>query len=72
VKGPGGLAFAEFRGYEAWQAFPSVGTKGDGYDPWNPVMIETYHAGFPGEVRVRVPHSCEDKRDYVFTDYGKR
>jgi len=27
VKVPGGLALSEFRGYEAWQTMPSVGTR---------------------------------------------
>ena len=31
VKVPGWLAFSEFRGYEAWQRSPSVGTTG-----WSP------------------------------------
>src|SRR5256885_9692111 len=49
VKVPGGLAFSEFRGYEAWQL---VSISQDG--PLmaailgNPVMIKAYEAGFPG------------------------
>jgi hypothetical protein len=49
VKVPGGLAFSEFRGYEAWQV---VSISQDG--PLmavilaNPVMIEAYKAGVPG------------------------
>ena len=49
VKVPGGLAFSEFRGYEAWQV---VSISQDG--PLmaailaNPVMIKAYEAGFPG------------------------
>src|SRR6201996_5671262 len=49
VQVPGGLAFSEFRGYEAWQV---VSISQDG--PLvaailaNPVMIEAYAAGFPG------------------------
>src|SRR5205823_9533643 len=49
LKVPGGLAFSEFRGYEAWQV---VSISQDG--PLmavilaNPVMIAAYRAGFPG------------------------
>ena len=49
VKVPGGLAFSEFRGYEGWHA---VSVSQDG--PLiaailaNPVMIDAYRAGVPG------------------------
>jgi hypothetical protein len=49
VQVPGGLAFSEFRGYEAWQV---VSISQDG--PLiaailaNPVMIDAYLAGVPG------------------------
>jgi len=49
VKVPGGLAFAEFRGYEGWHV---ISISQDG--PWiaailgNPVMIAAYKAGIPG------------------------
>jgi hypothetical protein len=49
VQVPGGLAFSEFRGYEAWQV---VSISHDG--PLlaailaNPVMIDAYSAGIPG------------------------
>jgi hypothetical protein len=49
VKVPGGLAFSEFRGYEAWQV---VSISQDG--PLmaailaNPVMIKAYMSGIPG------------------------
>src|ERR1700681_649017 len=49
VKVPNGLAFSEFRGYEAWQI---VSISQDG--PLvaailaNPVMINAYQAGVPG------------------------
>ena len=49
LKVPGGLAFSEFKGYEAWQV---VSISRDG--PLmaailgNPVMIEAYQAGIPG------------------------
>jgi hypothetical protein len=49
LKVPGGLAFSEFRGYEAWQV---VSISHDG--PLmaailaNPVMINAYRAGLPG------------------------
>jgi len=49
LKGPGGLSFSEFKGYEAWQV---VSISQDG--PLmaailaNPVMIKAYQAGVPG------------------------
>ena len=49
VKVPGGLAFSEFRGYENWQV---VSISEDGgliaVILANPVMIEAYRAGVPG------------------------
>ena len=49
VKVPGGLAFSEFRGYETWQA---VSASEDGgllaVILANPVMIDAYRAGVPG------------------------
>src|SRR5215475_963540 len=53
VRVPGGLAFSEFRGYEAWQV---VSISQDG--PLmaailaNPVMIDAYTAGIPGNGRA--------------------
>ena len=48
VKVPGGLAFSEFKGYEAWQA---ISTSGDdkvvAVILGNPVMINAYEAGIP-------------------------
>ena len=45
---PGGLAFSEFKGYEAWQAV-SVSHNGDllAVILANPAMIEAYRAGIP-------------------------
>lgn len=49
VKVPGGLAFSEFRGYEAWQAISiSRNEKAVAVILGNPVMIQAYLAGFPG------------------------
>ena len=49
VKVPNGLAFSEFRGYEAWQV---VSIRQDGNliaaILANPVMIKAYLAGVPG------------------------
>ena len=49
VKVPGGLAFSEFRGYEAWQA---ISTSRNGRVVamilGNPAMIDAYQAGIPG------------------------
>src|SRR5213082_3374575 len=49
VKVPGGLAFSEFRGYEAWQVL-SISQNGPvmAVILANPVMIEAYRAGVPG------------------------
>lgn len=49
VKVPGGLAFAEFRGYESWQSISmSRNATAVAVILGNPVMIEAYRAGFPG------------------------
>lgn len=49
VQVPGGLAFSEFRGYEKWQTV-SVSQTGNLIEVIlaNPVMIEAYEAGVPG------------------------
>jgi len=49
VKVPGGLAFSEFRGYEAWQTI-SVSRNERVIDVilGNPAMINAYKAGMPG------------------------
>ncbi|HTD71034.1 MAG TPA: cytochrome P460 family protein [Gemmatimonadales bacterium] len=49
VKVPGGLAFAEFRGYENWQLL-SISQDGGLLAAIlaNPVMIAAYRAGVPG------------------------
>jgi hypothetical protein len=46
---PGGLAFAEFRGYEDWQVV-AVSHNGDKLATilGNPALIEAYRAGIPG------------------------
>ena len=46
---PGGLAFSEFRGYEAWQVV-SISQDGNLMAAilGNPVMIKAYLAGIPG------------------------
>jgi hypothetical protein len=49
LKVPGGLAFSEFRGYEAWQAISfSRNERVVAVILGNPVMIRAYQAGFPG------------------------
>src|SRR5215468_9709921 len=49
VKVPGGLAFSEFRGYEAWQAISiSRNERVVAVILGNPVMIDAYRAGMPG------------------------
>ena len=49
MKVPGGLAFSEFRGYEAWQAISiSRNEKVVAVILGNPAMIDAYRAGIPG------------------------
>lgn len=49
LKVPGGLAFSEFRGYEAWQAISMSGNeKVVAVILGNPVMIDAYRDGIPG------------------------
>src|ERR1700738_833856 len=52
VQVPNGLAFAEFRGYEDWQTV-AVSQAGDLIEVIlaNPVMIDAYRAGVPGNGR---------------------
>jgi hypothetical protein len=48
VRVPGGLAFAEFRGYEAWQAISvSRNARVVAMILGNPAMIDAYRAGIP-------------------------
>jgi len=49
VEVPGGLAFADFRGYEDWEVI-AVSHNGDklALIVGNPAMIEAYKAGIPG------------------------
>jgi hypothetical protein len=45
---PGGLAFSEFRGFESWQAVAVSQAGKLALILANPVMIDAYQAGFPG------------------------
>ena len=46
---PGGLAFAEFNGYESWQVISiSRNPKVMAATVGNPAMIDAYRAGIPG------------------------
>ncbi len=48
VKVPGGLAFSEFKGYEAWQAISmSRNERAVAVILGNPTMIDAYRAGIP-------------------------
>src|SRR5215475_16159231 len=52
LKVPGGLAFSEFRGYESWQVVAtSQNDKLVAVILANPVMIDAYLAGVPGNGR---------------------
>jgi hypothetical protein len=49
LKVPGGLAFADFRGYESWQAINISGNeKAVALILGNPVMIQALQSGIPG------------------------
>jgi len=49
LKVPGGLAFAEFKGYESWQVIAtSQNEKAVAVILGNPAMIDAYQAGIPG------------------------
>jgi hypothetical protein len=49
VRVPGGLAFSEFRGYESWEAISiSRNERVVAVIVGNPVMIDAYRSGFPG------------------------
>jgi len=48
VQVPGGLAFSEFRGYESWQAVAISQSGRLALILANPVMIDAYQAGIPG------------------------
>lgn len=66
LKVPGGLAFSEFRGYEAWQV---VSISQDGpvmaVILANPAMIEAYQAGVPGNGKAFPDGSRMAKIHYV-------
>ena len=48
VEVPGGLAFSEFRGFESWQAIAVSQAGRLALILGNPVMIEAYQSGIPG------------------------
>ena len=49
VKVPGGLAFSEFRGYEAWEVIAtSYNEHAIAVIVGNPAMIQAFQAGIPG------------------------
>jgi hypothetical protein len=53
LKVPGGLAFAEFRGYESWEAISmSRSERLVAVIVGNPKMIAAYKAGFPANGKV--------------------
>jgi hypothetical protein len=66
LKVPGGLSFSEFRGYEAWQV---VSISQDGpvmaVILANPMMIEAYKAGVPGNGKPFPDGSKMAKIHYV-------
>jgi len=53
LKVPGGLAFSEFRGYEAWQTIAvSRNERVVAVILGNPAMIDAYRAGAPGNGKL--------------------
>src|SRR5262249_17267645 len=49
LKSPGGIAFSDFRGYESWEMVSSARTDTElKVMLANPVMINAYKAGIPG------------------------
>ena len=62
LKVPGGLAFSEFKGYEAWQVI-SLSQSGDIFAAilGNPTMIEAYQ-GHPRQ-RQALPRRRQDGQD---------
>jgi Cytochrome P460 len=71
VRVPGGLAFAEFRGYESWQTI-SLSHNGDrlALIVGNPAMIAAFKSGIPGNgkpfpdgVRMAKIHWTASKRE---------
>ena len=63
VKVPGGLAFSEFKGYEGWQLV-SISQDGGLIAAIlaNPVMIDAYQAGIPGNGKP-FPDGVQDGED---------
>ena len=66
VKVPGGLAFAEFRGYESWEVL-SISQNGPvmAVILANPVMIAAYKSGVPGNGRPFPDGSKMAKIHYI-------
>jgi hypothetical protein len=80
VKVPGGLGFAEFKGYESWQVI-NVSQNGGAFAAilGNPAMIAAYQSGVPANgkpapdgARMAKIHTVAKARDYVFTEYAAR
>ena len=76
LKVPNGLAFSEFRGYEAWQVV-SISQDGDLIAAIlaKPVMPGTLDDKLPQGNDAKCGFACHTSaktRDYVFTDYGHR
>ena len=77
VQVPGGLAFSEFRGYEAWQVIAISQTdKLVAAILGNPAMIQAYQAGIPGNGKpfpdgarmAKIHWKPEDARDVLHHD----
>jgi hypothetical protein len=72
LKVPGGLAFADFKGYESWQTISmSRNEKAMAVILGNPAMIEAYRAGIPGNgkpfpdgARMAKIHWVQKKQQY--------
>ena len=69
---PGGLAFAEFKGYEDWQVV-SVSSQGEKLAAilGNPAMIEAYKAGIPGNGKP-FPDGAKMAKIHWVAEEGRR
>ena len=68
---PGGLAFADFRGYEDWQVV-AVSHNGDKLATilGNPAMIEAFRAGIPGNGKP-FPDGARMREDPLDREEGR-
>jgi hypothetical protein len=67
LKSPGGIAFAEFRGYEDWAVISSARTDKElKVIVGNPIMIKAYKSGIPGNGKPFPEGSKSAKLQWTF------